>query len=163
MASARAAKAREGTAGALKRAAFCDDPPPSPVYHPNQHWVWTCATLSAQVYVRYSTLCNTNSTLCCVCVCVCVCVYVCVCAGGGDTHVRTGCRARSAKSLIRYEVPIGATLSILYQSAGYVQDQSFGTRLGVLALARDAVSSLALGRPGEEKYYQHLEVSTQPG
>ena len=35
--------------------------------------------------------------------------------------------------------------------------------LGVLALARDAVSSLALGRPGEEKYYQHLEVSTQPG
>ena len=35
--------------------------------------------------------------------------------------------------------------------------------IGVLALARDAVSSLALGRPGEEKYYQHLEVSTQPG
>ena len=35
--------------------------------------------------------------------------------------------------------------------------------LGVLALARDAVSSLALGRPGEEKYYQHLKVSTQPG
>ena len=35
--------------------------------------------------------------------------------------------------------------------------------VGVLALARDAVSSLALGRPGEEKYYQHLEASTQPG